>query len=162
DLLGAFELAAAELRRGAEPPVEYEVPGGRHLDGDVLGTEARHGGRHGDEVRRSIHPNGDQLFHHLPSIADQAAHGQVVRTRCFQSPEGGKSRRAGASRAVRPWSRSRIVARRAPEEGSAASLLPRKPTLARLRASAAGCHACHLWEQGTQTVFGEGGGHASV
>jgi uracil-DNA glycosylase len=33
-----------------------------------------------------------------------------------------------------------------------------RPTLAKLRAVAACCHGCPLWERGTQTVFGEGKG----
>ena len=45
---------------------------------------------------------------------------------------------------------------------SAAPLVPERPTLAKLRAAAAGCKACDLWERGTQTVFGEGGAHAHV
>src|SRR5262245_26644488 len=39
---------------------------------------------------------------------------------------------------------------------SAAAQIPPHPTLSRLAAVAAGCRACHLWERGTQTVFGEG------
>jgi uracil-DNA glycosylase family protein len=39
---------------------------------------------------------------------------------------------------------------------TAVSLIPEKPTLARLREAARGCRACPLWERGTQTVFGEG------
>src|SRR5580765_8203108 len=39
---------------------------------------------------------------------------------------------------------------------SAAELIPDRPTLAKVRASAAECRACHLWKLGTQTVFGEG------
>jgi DNA polymerase len=35
-------------------------------------------------------------------------------------------------------------------------------TLASLRAAAAGCRACPLWQRGTQTVFGEGDAHAAV
>jgi uracil-DNA glycosylase len=45
---------------------------------------------------------------------------------------------------------------------SAAEYLPERPTLPRLRAAAAGCRACPLWQTGTQTVFGEGGAHADV
>ncbi|HXF36776.1 MAG TPA: UdgX family uracil-DNA binding protein [Actinomycetota bacterium] len=41
-------------------------------------------------------------------------------------------------------------------EGTAAGLVPRDPTLPRLREAAAGCRACELWEKGTQTVFGAG------
>jgi DNA polymerase len=39
---------------------------------------------------------------------------------------------------------------------TAAPLVPKKPTIARLRAAAADCQACPLWKTGTQTVFGEG------
>ena len=35
-------------------------------------------------------------------------------------------------------------------------------TLEALREEAAGCRACDLWEQATQTVFGEGAAHAEV
>jgi DNA polymerase len=40
--------------------------------------------------------------------------------------------------------------------GTAAVLIPDRPTLRRLREAAAGCRACPLWRTGTQTVFGEG------
>jgi DNA polymerase len=39
---------------------------------------------------------------------------------------------------------------------TAAPLIPSRPTLKKLQVVAAGCQACHLWEIGTQTVFGEG------
>ncbi len=39
---------------------------------------------------------------------------------------------------------------------TAAPLVPEHATLALLRPAAACCRACHLWELGTQTVFGEG------
>jgi DNA polymerase len=42
------------------------------------------------------------------------------------------------------------------DEGSAAPLVPERPTLPKLREAAAGCQACDLWKTGTQTVFGEG------
>jgi uracil-DNA glycosylase family protein len=45
---------------------------------------------------------------------------------------------------------------------SAAPLVPRKPTLPKLRQAAAGCRACDLWKRGTQTVFGEGSSRARV
>src|SRR5262245_35177705 len=45
---------------------------------------------------------------------------------------------------------------------TAAPLIPAKPTLPKLRAAAAGCRACDLWERGTQTVFGQGARQASV
>ena len=41
-------------------------------------------------------------------------------------------------------------------KGSAAEFLPEERTLAALREAAAGCRGCHLWQVGTQTVFGEG------
>jgi uracil-DNA glycosylase len=40
--------------------------------------------------------------------------------------------------------------------GTAAPLVPDRPTLKKLREAAAGCKACPLWKTGTQTVFGEG------
>ncbi len=45
---------------------------------------------------------------------------------------------------------------------TAAPLVPKNPTLAKLRAAAANCRACELWKLGTQTVFGEGSEHAQV
>jgi uracil-DNA glycosylase len=48
------------------------------------------------------------------------------------------------------------------DDGTAAALIPPRPTLKKLRETAAGCKACPLWESGTQTVFGEGGAHADV
>jgi uracil-DNA glycosylase family protein len=47
-------------------------------------------------------------------------------------------------------------------DGTAAPLIPPRPTLKKLRESAAGCKACPLWQTGTQTVFGEGGAQARV
>jgi DNA polymerase len=49
-----------------------------------------------------------------------------------------------------------VAAPRFGPEGTAASLVPPRPTLPALREAAAGCRACPLWERGTQTVFGEG------
>jgi uracil-DNA glycosylase family protein len=46
--------------------------------------------------------------------------------------------------------------------GTAAPLIPDRPTLKKLRETAAGCKACPLWESGTQTVFGEGSPQAEV
>ena len=34
--------------------------------------------------------------------------------------------------------------------------IPPRPTIKKLQAVAAGCTACHLWKNATQTVFGEG------
>src|SRR5467141_3300921 len=45
---------------------------------------------------------------------------------------------------------------------SAADLIPKRPTLASVRAAAKGCRACDLWKCGTQTVFGEGAPRAAV
>ena len=42
------------------------------------------------------------------------------------------------------------------------SALPDKRNLAALREAAAGCRACPLWENATQTVFGEGSAKADV
>jgi len=47
-------------------------------------------------------------------------------------------------------------------DGTAAPLIPERPTLKKLREAAAGCKACPLWETGTQTVFGEGSAKADV
>ncbi len=41
-------------------------------------------------------------------------------------------------------------------DGTAAPLVPDRPTLPSLRAASADCRACPLWARGTQTVFGEG------
>ena len=40
--------------------------------------------------------------------------------------------------------------------------LPELHTLGAMRAAAAGCKGCDLWEAATQTVFGEGAAHATV
>src|SRR3989440_7431049 len=53
-------------------------------------------------------------------------------------------------------------ARRATATGSAADFLPKERTLPALREAAAGCRGCHLWENATQTVFGEGARAAEV
>ncbi len=44
----------------------------------------------------------------------------------------------------------------------ASSLIPDEPTLADLIGAAAGCQACDLWENATQTVFGEGSEDAEI
>jgi uracil-DNA glycosylase family protein len=46
--------------------------------------------------------------------------------------------------------------------GSAADFLPEPLSLSALREAAAGCKGCHLWQVGTQTVFGEGANKAQV
>lgn len=46
--------------------------------------------------------------------------------------------------------------------GTAAELIPENATLDRLRETAADCQACHLWQRGTQTVFGDGAARADV
>ena len=45
---------------------------------------------------------------------------------------------------------------KAEASGSAADFLPKERSLVALRQAAAACKGCHLWEIGTQTVFGEG------
>jgi DNA polymerase len=45
---------------------------------------------------------------------------------------------------------------RATATDSAADFVPERLTLTALREAAAGCRGCHLWQVGTQTVFGEG------
>src|SRR6266850_4368819 len=45
---------------------------------------------------------------------------------------------------------------------TADSLIPENATISELRAAAANCRACDLWELGTQTVFGEGSSNARV
>ena len=47
-------------------------------------------------------------------------------------------------------------------DGTAAALIPPRPSLKKLREAAAGCKACPLWEGATQAVFGEGGARADV
>jgi DNA polymerase len=51
---------------------------------------------------------------------------------------------------------------RATTTGSAAEFLPQRLELASLREASAGCRGCHLWQVGTQTVFGEGAKQAEV
>ncbi|MGQ0811733.1 MAG: UdgX family uracil-DNA binding protein [Nitrospiraceae bacterium] len=45
---------------------------------------------------------------------------------------------------------------------SAADFLPSIATLSNLRRAAAACRGCDLYQRATQTVFGEGAGHANV
>src|SRR3954465_2743958 len=49
-----------------------------------------------------------------------------------------------------------------PTYETAAPYLPEALTLERLRAEAAGCRLCPLWQTGTQTVFGEGAARSTV
>jgi uracil-DNA glycosylase len=51
---------------------------------------------------------------------------------------------------------------RARASGSAADFLPTGRTVPALREAAAACRGCHLWQLGTQTVFGEGPEDASA
>jgi DNA polymerase len=48
------------------------------------------------------------------------------------------------------------------EQGTAAPLVPSRPTLKKLKIASAGCQACDLWKTGTQTVFGEGSQSSTV
>jgi uracil-DNA glycosylase len=47
-------------------------------------------------------------------------------------------------------------------ESEAWELIPERPTLSSLRQAAAGCRACRLWRNATQTVFGEGSEEAEI
>jgi DNA polymerase len=51
---------------------------------------------------------------------------------------------------------------RAKDTGTAAPLIPPRPTIGKLQEAARGCQACPLWKTGTQTVFGEGSRRAKV
>jgi uracil-DNA glycosylase len=46
--------------------------------------------------------------------------------------------------------------------GSAADFLPERLTLPALQEASVGCRGCHLWQVGTQTVFGEGAAQADA
>ena len=49
-----------------------------------------------------------------------------------------------------------------PAQSAANELIPERPTLEKLREAAAGCRACELYRDTTQTVFGEGRAGARV
>jgi uracil-DNA glycosylase len=51
---------------------------------------------------------------------------------------------------------------RGSDSGTAAPLIPPRPTIKKLQEAAHDCRACPLWKTGTQTVFGEGSRHAKV
>jgi DNA polymerase len=55
-----------------------------------------------------------------------------------------------------------VTARRAAATGSAADFLPPDRSLPALREAAAQCRGCHLWQRGTQTVFGAGPRRAPI
>jgi uracil-DNA glycosylase family protein len=59
---------------------------------------------------------------------------------------------------IRAWKRNASTS----ESASAADFIPPHPTLASLRAAAAGCTGCPLYANATQTVFGEGPAHAPL
>jgi uracil-DNA glycosylase family protein len=62
-----------------------------------------------------------------------------------------------------PRRASEAIRRQPPSEfGTAAELIPPRPSLPKLREVAAGCTACDLHLTGTQTVFGEGPSPATV
>jgi uracil-DNA glycosylase family protein len=54
------------------------------------------------------------------------------------------------------------VSSRARQPSLASALIPDDPTLVDLIDAAAGCRACDLWENATQTVFGEGSEGAEI
>src|SRR4051812_9887548 len=80
----------------------------------------------------------------------------------------GSARRGAPSCAWRPSGRCGGALRNSPAgnekgmSGSAADLIPSRPSLPRLRDAAEGCRACHLWKGATQTVFGEGPARAPM
>jgi DNA polymerase len=59
------------------------------------------------------------------------------------------------------FQRHSVMKKRQPSD-SAAEFFPERKTLPALRAAAADCRACDLWEHATQTVFGEGTRRAEV
>src|SRR5262245_30703289 len=61
----------------------------------------------------------------------------------------------GAIWMKRTWSKKKT-------EGNAENLIPDTPTLFSLKEAASDCKACDLWENATQTVFGEGAKRAKV
>src|SRR5262245_13609209 len=75
----------------------------------------------------------------------------------FSEPEHSKASRRGQGiprlRGLRGGERKPV---------SAADFLPERLTLPALRQAAAGCRGCHLWQVGTQTVFGEGAAGADA
>lgn len=82
-----------------------------------------------------------------------------------------RSRRAAKSAGAKPTTRAKSPrAGPAPSvdnpehsgNGTAAPLIPPRPSLPKLREVAADCRACPLWRTGTQTVFGEGRKGASL
>ena len=48
------------------------------------------------------------------------------------------------------------------EDGTAAPLVPDRPTVKKLKEASGDCRACDLWKTGTQTVFGEGSANAEI
>jgi DNA polymerase len=75
-----------------------------------------------------------------------------------------KSLVAGAGCASRDMIAAEPTAPRKPQqrEQSMARKSSSHDSLSSLREEAAGCRACHLWKDATQTVFGEGPAHAQV
>src|SRR3954469_17838578 len=61
-----------------------------------------------------------------------------------------------------PGTRKGAMAQQSLLDDTAAPLVPPRPTLKKLRETAAGCKACPLWKTGTQTVFGKGSPKSEV
>src|SRR5262249_27344411 len=79
------------------------------------------------------------------------------------APHGRDEReRAGSGRVSLPATRQRKHPPLKPPYPSAAAFIPPHPTLASLKAAAAGCRGCPLYVKATQTVFGEGSAHGRV
>ncbi|HEX4073926.1 MAG TPA: UdgX family uracil-DNA binding protein [Candidatus Acidoferrales bacterium] len=52
--------------------------------------------------------------------------------------------------------------KKTPDKNSAATRIPKNPTLGVLKTAAQDCRACDLWKNATQTVFGEGKAGAKI
>ena len=76
--------------------------------------------------------------------------------------EPGSQHHGGRAVSNPPVEGIRGIVAKAAATGSAADFLPDRLSLPTLREAAAGCRGCHLWEVGTQTVFGEGARQAEV
>jgi uracil-DNA glycosylase family protein len=69
--------------------------------------------------------------------------------------------RAGASRECAPDDVRKATVSTSAEQG-AERFVPSRGGLRAMRRAAAGCRGCELWKPATQTVFGEGPGHAEL
>jgi uracil-DNA glycosylase family protein len=77
-------------------------------------------------------------------------------------PVSGRPQHLAVSTVSNPPVEGIAVVMRTTTTGSAADFLPPERDLESLRAASADCRGCHLWQLGTQTVFGEGVRDAEV